>query len=144
MGKIKEYFDVREFVSPDVWDKYGERSWKFIDSRLLDILLIIREEVGEAITINNWLYGGRFTQRGLRENTCDIVKNKTKIYLSAHVLGKAIDFDINGVTAEEGRTIITGLSHLLPYKIRLEDGVSWIHLDVIDEPQNNKVYSFKP
>ena len=42
-------------------------------------------------------------QRGLRCNLCPIVSNKQSLYLSAHILGKAGDFTVRGLTAEEAR-----------------------------------------
>ena len=45
-------------------------------------------------------------QRGLRCNLCHIVSNKQSLYLSAHILGKAGDFTVRGLTAEEARNKI--------------------------------------
>jgi hypothetical protein len=66
------------------------------------------------------------------------------LYISAHVLGKAADFDVEGLTAEEVRGWIKSNHLLFPYKVRLESGVSWVHLDIISEDKNSKVYVFKP
>ena len=82
-------------------------------------------------------------QRGLRCNRCELVKSKNNVYLSAHILGKAGDFTIKGMTAEEARQKIKNNAHLLPCAIRIEKGVSWLHLDVL--PQSGitqKVYEF--
>jgi hypothetical protein len=62
------------------------------------------------------------------------VQDKTKLnrpYLSAHVLGAAIDFDAKDMTAEEVRSWIYLNKSGLPYPIRLEQDVSWVHLDVV-------------
>jgi len=58
--------------------------------------------------------------------------NAGKIYLSAHTTGEAGDFDIAGMTAERARHIIIDNIDKLPYPIRMEDGVTWLHLDVYD------------
>lgn len=63
-------------------------------------------------------------------------------YLSAHNFGKAIDATIEGMTAEEARRLIIKNQILLPCPIRLEDGVSWLHLDVYDADKG-KVHLFK-
>ena len=108
--------------------------------------MIVREGLNKPITVNNWHIGGRFEQRGLRDNTQPIVKDKTikgKLYLSAHVLGKAVDFDVKGMTAQKVRQWIVDNHELFPCKVRLEDGVNWVHLDVISEEKNPKVYLFK-
>ena len=83
-------------------------------------------------------------QRGLRCNMCELVKEKEENYLSSHILGKAGDFTVKGLTAQEARQRIKNNAHLLPCNIRLENGVSWLHFDVL--PQFNlteKVYLFK-
>jgi hypothetical protein len=48
----------------------------------------------EPITVNTWHKNGSFDERGLRCNLCELVKDKTTVYLSAHSLGKAIDFNV--------------------------------------------------
>ena len=141
---ICKFFKIHELVSPNVYRKYGERSWMFFDQKLLETLDFIREYFGEPIIINNWNYGGDFTQRGLRENTCPIVKDKTndyEIYLSAHVLGKGVDLNINGYSAEEVRHKLIDIKDDLPYPIRLEKDVSWVHLDVMNI-EREKIYIF--
>jgi len=147
---IKDYFDIRELVDKETFKAHGQKAWQFIDIRLLHTILIIRDELDLPITANDWLWGGRFSQRGLRTNICNIVKNKTdknKLYLSAHCLGKALDFDVKGMEAYEVRNWILENEYLFPYKIRLEnlkDGTSinWVHLDVYYLDKNPKIYMF--
>ncbi len=142
--QLKRYFSIKELVSKDVYLKYGETAWQFFDVRLLETLLFIREKLDLPITINNWHLGGEFQQRGFRENTCEIVRNRTKknhIYCSAHVTGQAVDLDVNSMTAEDIRDWIVESQEILPHPIRLEDGVAWIHLDCRDA--GKKVYLFK-
>lgn len=147
MKTIKDYFDVKELVDKTVYNKYGESSWKFLDDMALECLLIIREELGKPITVNNWHVGGRFSQRGLRHNMSSIVKNKTSLYLSAHIFGKAFDFDVKGMTSVEVRDWIVDNADKFPCKIRLERNmggkpISWVHLDIMSDPSIPKVYQF--
>ena len=75
---------------------------------------------------------------------CEQVSQKDEVYLSSHVLGKAGDFTVQGMTAQEARSRIRNSANLLPYPLRMEAGVSWLHFDVL--PQygiNAKVYEFK-
>lgn len=145
MEKSK-YFKIQELVCPDVYKKYGEQAWMFIDPELIETLDIIREKVlCQPMVVNNWINGGSYTQRGLRCNLCQLVKDKTmvgKLYLSAHNFGKAIDATVQGMSAEDARKLIIKNQILLPHPIRLEDGVSWLHLDVYDADKG-KVYLFK-
>jgi len=147
MKTIKDYFCIEELVDKTVFDKYGESAWKFLDETILESLLIIREGIGFPMTINNWKWGGNFSQRGLRHNMSSLVKNKTRLYLSAHIFGKAVDFDVQGMTAVQVREWIVKNEDKFPYKIRLERNmkgkpISWVHLDTMSDPTKPDVYLF--
>ena len=132
MATIKDYFDIRELVCPHVHGKFGQYAWQFFDPRLLDTLLVIREKIGKPIYVNNWDMGGNFSQRGFRCNICSLVKEKTaleKLYVTAHSQGMGVDFDVKGMTAEEVRKWIKDNQILLPYPVRIEEDVNWVHLD---------------
>jgi hypothetical protein len=147
MKTIKDYFGIKELVDPIVYRKHGESSWKFICPMLQETLLILRKNINKPITVNNWSFGGRFTQRGLRTNVSAMVLNKNYLYLSAHMFGKAVDFDVKGMTACEVRQWIVDNADLFPYQIRLERNlkgkpISWIHLDIIQDESKPKIYLF--
>lgn len=146
MSRIKKYFKIQELVCKDVYNKYGDGAWKFLDNDLLEVLTWVRESLACKITVNDWAFGGNFSQRGLRCNLCQICKGKTLkglLYLSAHKFGKAVDFMVEGYTANEVREfIIENFPNAgFDFNIRLEDGVTWVHLDVFD--WGKKVYLFK-
>lgn len=140
INKVKQYFSVKELVCNHTYAKWGERSWQFLDTDYLQCLLIIRRDILQAPMSCN--HDG-MSQRGLRCNRCDIVRSKGSVYLSAHIFGKAGDFTVKGMTAAEARKKILSMSYLLPCNIRMEDGVTWLHFDVL--PQygvSDKVYLF--
>jgi hypothetical protein len=62
--------------------------------------------------------------------------------MSAHCLGKAVDFHVQGLEAEEVRQWILKNKNWWPYHIRLEEDVSWVHLDLYDNDKGEKVYLF--
>jgi len=148
--EIKTFFSVEEFVDKATFEKFGNKCWQFLCPRLLETVLILRKGLDKGMTINSWKWGGGQQQRGLRTNVCDIVKKKTdqgKMYISAHVLGKAVDITVKGMDAEDVRMWIKDNEDLFPYKIRLEHHmagkpISWVHIDVYSLPQNPKVYLF--
>lgn len=152
IDKLKQYFDIYELVDEQTYTKFKDKAWGYFDYDTLESLLIIRENLGRKITINNWYWNGQFSQRGLRTNVCSIVKKKTngnKLYLSAHVLGKGIDFDVEGMTASEVRKWIVENEHLFNCKIRLEHKyaksgkeITWVHLDTVHHPNTPKIYLF--
>lgn len=150
--KEKQYFDIRELVSKQVYEKFGESAWKFFDTKLLITLYFIRNKKGKYIIVNDWHKGGSLQQRGFRENICPIVKEKTnnlKMYVSAHTVGQGIDFTILNEKASDTRKWILKIEDELPFKIRLEykyiksgEEITWVHLDTYDEPNNPKVCLF--
>jgi len=147
INNLKKYFQIYELVDEEVYSIYGERAWRFFSTDLLHCLLIIRKEANASITINDWYWGGKFTQRGLRHNLSPLVKGKKRPYLSPHVMGLAFDFDIKGKTAIESRMLIHDIEALLPCKFRLERNmngkpINWVHFDVVDDPKNPKLYQF--
>lgn len=138
---IKPYFDIQELVCDHTYAKWKEQSWQFLDTDYLHALLVIRRDI---IKLPMWCNGSMKKQRGLRCNRCDMVRTKPGVYLSAHILGKAGDFTITGMTAEQARQKIKANAHLLPCQIRIEKGVSWLHFDVRpdDTRPNVKVVEF--
>ena len=62
---------------------------------------------------------------------------------SAHVLGKADDFSVDGMSAEEARQKIFENIDRLPHPIRMENGVAWLHIDVLEQYGiDEKIYLF--
>ena len=138
--ELHQFFQVRELVCGHVFSKWGERSWQFLDTAYLHNLLVIRRDILQLpMTCNH--EGAE--QRGLRCNRCELVKEKKNAYLSSHILGKAGDFSVKGLTAQEARSRIRNMANLLPYPLRMEGGVTWLHIDTL--PQfgiTQKVYEF--
>lgn len=138
--ELHKYFQISELVCEHTHSKWGERSWQFLDTDYLYALLIIRRDILQLpMTCNH----SGADQRGLRCNMCELVKDKTENYLSSHILGKAGDFTVKGLTAAQARDRIKNNAHLLPCNIRMEDKVTWLHFDVL--PQfgiTDKVYLF--
>lgn len=130
-------FNLKELVCPHTYDRYiNQLGWSelrvldMFDSRLLETLLYLRKTLNRPITINNWHIGGQFDERGIRCHLCDLVSSKEVTYLSPHVLGKGLDFDVVGMAAEEVRLWLEKNAKSLPYPIRVEDDKTWVHLDV--------------
>ena len=143
LKEVKRFFDIDELVCDHTYAKWGEKAWQFLDTYLLWCLLIIRRDI---VKLPLYCNGKNQHQRGLRCNMCAEVKNKKAVYLSAHILGKALDLTcgVPSMTAEKMRQLIKVNADLFPCNIRIEGGVSWLHFDVL--PQygvTQKVYEFK-
>jgi hypothetical protein len=146
--KLKKYFTLSNLVCPDTYKAFGDRGWQFLRTDYLHTLLIVRRDILQSpMLCNNYLTGGKnYTQRGLRCNLCEIVREKSgegKIYLSAHLTGCAGDFNVVGMTSVQARHLIMDHIDKLPYPIRLEEGVTWLHLDTYDSGNNQPYTLFK-
>lgn len=143
---ICDNISVKEIVCPHVFEKYGDSGIRFIDPMLIQVLDVIRNKILKCpIVINN----GTWKQRGLRCNLCGLVAEKTKsgkLYLSGHNMGKACDFSCKKYSVQEVHDMIKKNADLLPCKIRLEspiDATTWIHVDIMNYGQKEKVYVFR-
>lgn len=146
INKLLTAFAVKELVCPHTFNKFGKDSWQVFKTETLHTLYVMRFEIFKCPIIVN-SYASGYSQRGSRCNMCELVKNKTLkgvSYLSSHIYGNAIDFSIKGMTGEEMRMKIIDNQNLLPYPIRLEGGVSWLHFDNNNTPNGEKIYIFKP
>lgn len=143
LNEVKKFFDIDELVCGHILSRFNENAWQFLDTDYLHTLLIVRRDILKKPMYCNNHKAGTY-QRGLRCNMCDLVRSKSYAYLSAHVLGKAGDFTVKDMTAEEARTAIKKAADLLPVNIRMEKGTSWLHIDVMPQTGvTDKVYEFK-
>lgn len=145
--RLKVYFDIQELVCNHTYQKFGDKSWQFLDTEILHTVLVLRENILKVgMVCNDYKFGGKTTQRGLRCNLCPLVKDKTSkglIYLSAHCNGAAFDFVFgasSGMTAAKARQLIKDNKDLLPFNVRIEKDVTWLHIDCYDT--GSKVYEF--
>ena len=139
--QIKHYFALPELVGREVYAKYGDFAWAFLDPRLLDIILWLREGLNIPLVCNT----SALQQRGLRTNLSPIVQEKTragKMYLSAHCLGKGVDLSSGKMSAEDMRKWIRKNIDSCPHPIRIEKDVNWLHIDVM-VATDDKLIEFK-
>ncbi len=144
---IPKYFEPYELIPPELYtydmmvsEEARQRAYEMIDERLLIIIDIIRGEIIKAPLIcNTWYQDGNRKYSGLRTENC-----KVGVRESQHKLGKAVDLICSKYTAYQMRQMILDNQHLLPYPIRMEDNVSWLHIDVKDmDYKGQKIYLFK-
>lgn len=138
--EVKKYFKIKELVCPHCVEKYGDKAWQFLSTELLSTILTLRTQVLKVPMIVN--SRSAFTQRGLRCNRCRLVMGRKEVYMSAHNLGKAIDFHTNEYGPEECRQKIKDNIDKFEYPIRLEEGVSWVHIDNYTLDSDKKLVTF--
>lgn len=156
MGKATKNFRVEEFVPQKIFEKYGDNSLWFMDRRIVLLAQYIREYFDKPMTINNWNNGGRFNYRGFRndsyyyqwDSSISAYKSKNKGKLSQHRMGRAIDFNISGITPDEIREeFLKNEEQWLNVGLTtIEDGnyaPTWVHIDIRDT-RKNSIFVVKP
>lgn len=106
--KVGQHFKVREFACKD-----GSQV-VFIDSYLVSILDILRNEVGKPVIINS---GYRTPQRN---------KEVDGAKYSYHMRGMAADIRVNGMNAKE---IADKLNKIIPNECGIIVYENWVHVD---------------
>lgn len=143
IAELKRYFNVKELVCNHVFAKHGDKSWMFLSTPYLETLLFLRQDLLKVPMVCNT---NTLKQRGLRCNLCQIVKDKSAInvsYVSAHVTGNGGDFSSAQISAEQMRQLIKEHADELPWRVRIERDVNWLHIDVYDDmPTDAKVVEF--
>ena len=139
-------FTIKELVSKQVYQKFGERAWMFFDEQLLRDLDTIRLYHGLPIIINNWATGGSFSQCGLRCNKDPLVTSAKGIYCSSHCHGKA--FDLHSSNIKKLYKDVETLFYQGKLKAirRMESAVStkygWCHVDSFQTNDPKKLEVF--
>jgi len=138
------HFDLEELVDPVTWNLLGEKAWWLLDPRLLWTLDQIRARFDRRVIVNTWKWQTEkpFTLRGFRPSSAALGG-----FHSQHRYGRAADFDVEGVLADEVRADI--LSHqndsAFQYITCLETDISWIHMDVRNwDRSKNGIFLVKP
>jgi len=125
--KVTDNFYLDEFVHPEIYKEFGERSRLFIRPELFKIAQAVRNQFG-PVMINTWYSGGDFEESGLR-----LPNTKTGAKYSMHKFGCAIDlhpyahpFVIRAYVEKNYKEIFKPLG-----LTRMEaETKTWVHLDV--------------
>ena len=133
--KTCKHFIIQELVPAPVFHERGERSFELLDTRLLENLDALREQLDTPLTVNDWHRDGKRTQSGLRQYGSNYYSN-----YSQHTFGRAADI-ICGIDAEEIRRRIREGEIILPHPACFELGVSWVHMDVRNSDEHVRFFN---
>lgn len=137
INELKRFFKIQELVCDHTFARDNEKAWRYLDVRWLHTLLVLRTEIlCVPLVINT----SKAKQRGLRCNLCPLVKDKKTLYLSAHIFGKGGDIISSQMGAEEMRQKIERNKDKLPYPVRIERDVDWLHIDVMNDTNEKIIY----
>ena len=126
-----KYFKIHELVPKKMYEKYGEKAWRYVDVRLIQSIDKLKEHFNlGTMTINNYFWGGDREWSGIRTPESPYYS-----YGSQHSYANAFDIVFSDYSAEEVRNYIIDNQHEFPHIKGLELGVSWVHLDVRNEDE---------
>jgi hypothetical protein len=123
-----KHFDLKEFFDDSTYKKLAGSNVLsgLIDDRILITMDNIREYFDTQVYINNWMHGKSFRFRGFRPSWCDVGSQH-----SQHRYGRAVDFDVVGIPAEEVRKeiLVNQKKEEFKYITAMEYGTNWVHID---------------
>jgi hypothetical protein len=143
--KVSDNFDIRELVHPDIWGSHKERCIDFVNVNTGETLEAIKKELSnminktESVTVNDWLWDGRYVNSGIRYNFGS--------ERSTHRVGCGFDLKYKHHTPQEVYLFIIQNQELFPYISRMEhiDATpKWNHIEICTEKRIGKIYVFKP
>jgi hypothetical protein len=125
--KLSKNFWLHEFVPPDIYEHMGTSSIWLLDMRIVRVCQLVRDRFAVAVTVNNWMEGGKRYQSGLRGH-----RSTVGARYSQHKYGRATDILVEGHEPQELRGDIRK-----NFKLYREAGLStiekatpgWVHLD---------------
>lgn len=125
-----KHFQAYEMVPPAIHQVYGDRSWQFVDERLMHLLDFIREHFNKPVTINSWHEKGQYKESGFR-----LPDTTTGGKLSQHKHGRAADIKVEGMTPQQVYKEILDneklfMDHGLTTMEDIEDTPTWVHVDI--------------
>lgn len=121
-----KYFKIHELVPPDIYKKYGDSAFQFLDPKMLYTIDKIRERYNTSLTINNYMWNGSYSQSGYRPVSSSVGASN-----SQHRHGRAFDCKLKGISAEQVREDILNDPYHEDFKYItcIEMKVNWLHID---------------
>ena len=127
--KISENYVIQEFVTPEAYLAFGERSIWFIDERIIKLADWLCDYFKDKVIVNNWHTGGQYHESGLRN-----FNTTTGATWSQHKRGTAADFKVPGFEPEEVREVIRTYFQSLNTRFGVttieQNCPTWVHIDL--------------
>lgn len=129
--KVSTNFSLSEFVSKEIYAKWGDASLWFIDPRIIQVAQFIRSRHGKPVTINGTLNGHTYNFSGF-----DPPGGYRKASsLSQHRFGRAVDLKFSGMTVQEAyKDIMENQDIYLKIGLTTVENIahtaSWLHCDI--------------
>jgi hypothetical protein len=123
-----EFFNIKELVSPAIYNKFQENSWLFINPSIIRVIDFLRKIHGPII-VNNWHIGGNYSESGLRD-----FSTSTGASYSIHKFGGAMDLKFSKTTPKEVfEYILDNKEKMFELGLRRVENITatptWLHVD---------------
>ncbi len=156
--KVTEDFYLDEFVTPEIYARFGEKSILWVRPEIFNIAQVLHNRFGKVI-INNWADNGQRTakdflqlplnvqKRYFRESGLRTPDTHTGAKYSLHKFGCAADFKFTDAEPEEVRIhILTNQRSYMNLGMRRieADTPTWLHADLGNTNHRNQILVFKP
>lgn len=89
-------FKIHELVDKHTYLALGEKAIWMIRPEAVKGLIALRKDVNAPITVNNYYWGGKLSNRGYRS-----IDSATGAKFSQHRVGNAFDINVKGMTPQE-------------------------------------------
>jgi len=159
MYYIPKYFMTQEMFSKEVYEKEkykGDQIWRLMDIRILVTADRIREyfcgsnkDSHDAMTVNDWLWGGKRQFRGFRHIYIDKFAMELQgvnfSVTSQHNFGRGLDYTFGKTPTEAVQQDILQNPNVKRYELvtGLELNTSWVHNDTRNWIKNiSGIYTF--
>ena len=128
--KISDHFQLEEFVPPNVFQTWGANAVWFVDPRLIELAEFVRTFFNKPVIINDWHRGGQLQYRCFRDQETNVGAK-----LSQHRMGRAMDFNISGMTPQEVYSaILANSGAFMKAGLTSMEDISatptWTHIDI--------------
>lgn len=146
-----EHFVIEELLPRDIinsvrrlplhQDLIEHILWSMIDEEAKMAIDWLKDTYSpnSPVTINNWKWGGSREHSGVRSTSSPYYRRG-----SMHSVAMAFDLVFKNITAEEIREDLRNKDYV-PYIRRVENKVSWLHIDTKPTTlDTGKVYFFNP
>lgn len=158
--QLSKSFMLQELVNPDIYNNpfIGDRCADFIHAEAANTLESIKAATGDVITINDWLWDGRYVDSGLRmpvviptqlelmdvielhsSDHNEMYKQIVKLFkgvgapLSSHREGCGFDLKFKYQSPQAAHALILADQHLFPSITRMEaieKTPRWVHIEI--------------
>jgi hypothetical protein len=137
-----KHFNLKELINPNIYERYGDHAWKFLNPLILSSIDALREAIDSPIIINDWQWGGNYKDSGMRE-----VDSSVGASYSMHKFGNAMDLKFPESSVDIVYDyILDNQEYWYDIGIRRIENIkytpTWVHIDCSNTDLLDKIVIF--